>query len=85
MGSIIIGALTLLNVVSKFNTDRIKPLMDTITADGVQPVVALKDMSDLFVIAGVLITILSLAVVILYIRGGTQTRTFAIFLVSIYQ
>lgn len=85
LGSIIVGALTLSTVVSKFDTDGIKPLMDTITADGIQPLVALKNMSNLFVFVGVLIIIMSLPVVILYVSGGQQTRSLVIFMVSINQ
>lgn len=85
LGSIIVGALTLSTVVSKFDTDRIKPLMDTITADGNQPIVALKNMSDLFVIAGVIIIILSLLVEILYVLGSRRTRGFVLFMVGIDQ
>lgn len=85
LGSIIVGALTLSTVVSKFDTDRIKPLMDTITADGNQPIVALKNMSDLFVIAGVIIIILSLLVEILYVLGSRGTRGFVLFMVGIDQ
>lgn len=83
LGSIIVAALTLSTVVSKFDTDRIKPLMDTITADGVQPIVALKNMSDLLVIVGVFIIILSLLVVILYIHGDKTIRSFVRFMVGI--
>lgn len=85
LGSIIVGALTLSTVVSKFDTDRIKPLMDTITTDGNQPIVALKNMSDLFVIAGVIIIILSLLVEILYVLGSRRTRGFVLFMVGIDQ
>lgn len=84
MGSIIVGALTLLTVVSKFDTDRIKPLMDTITADGIQPIVALKNISNLFVIVGVIIVILSLPAVFI-VRGNENTRMLGIFMVSIDQ
>lgn len=81
LGSIIVGALTLSTVVSKIDTDRIKPLMDTITADGAQPIVALK----IFVTAGVLIIILSLLVVILYVLGSESTRRLVLFMVGIDQ
>lgn len=84
MGSIIVGALTLLTVVSKFDTDRIKPLMDTITADGIQPIVAVKNISNLFVIVGVIIVILSLPAVFI-VRGNENTRMLGIFMVSIDQ
>lgn len=85
LGSIIVGALTLSTVVSKFDTDRIKPLMDTITADGIQPIVALKNMSDLFVIVGVFIMILSLPVVILYVLGSETKRNLILLMVGIDQ
>lgn len=85
LGSIIVGAMIYHNVVSKLDTDRTKPFMDTITADGIQPIVALNNVSSLFVIVGVFIVTLSLHLVILYVLGGQQIRIWVLFVVSIDQ
>lgn len=54
----ITGSLALIGVHKKINTDDITPLMDTITADGKQPVNKLKNLFIFVIVTGVTTIIL---------------------------
>lgn len=72
-GSIMVGVLTLSNV-SKIDTDRIKPLMDAITANGIQPLSAVKLLSIVCAIVGVSIFVLVLPAGIMILCATGRIR-----------
>lgn len=78
--SIMVGALTL--NVSKIDTDRIKPLMDAITADGIQPLSAVKLLSILCEIVGVSLIVLILPGIVIHCTAG-QISEYGLVMVSI--
>lgn len=79
-----VGVLTLSNV-SKIDTDRIKPLMDAITANGIQPLSAVKLLSILCAIVGVSIFVLILPAGIMIICAAGRIRKCGLVMVSIDQ
>lgn len=80
--SIMVGALAL--NVSKIDTDRIKPLMDAITADGIQPLSAVKLLSILCEIVGVSLIVLILPGIVIHCTAG-QISEYGLVMVSIDQ
>lgn len=73
VGGIMVGVLTLSNV-SKIDTDRIKPLMDAITANGIQPLSAVKLLSILCAIVGVSMFVLILPAGIMILCAAGRIR-----------
>lgn len=71
LGMMITGSLALIGVHKKINTDDITPLMDTITADGKQPVDILKNLFIFVIVTGV-ITIILVPVLLFMILRETK-------------
>lgn len=81
---IIIGSVALSNL-SKIDTDNIKPLMDTITVDAIQPLGAVKYVCSLFIVVGVLIIFAIPLVVVVFVCGDGRIRLYLLIMVSIDQ
>lgn len=81
---IIIGSVALSNL-SKIDTDNIKPLMDTITVDAIQPLGAVKYVCSLFILVGVLIIFAIPLVVVVFVCGDGRIRLYLLIMVSIDQ
>lgn len=60
---IVLGALAYCKV-SEIDTDRIEPLMDTLTVKAIQPLGAVKSLSLLLIVLGVFIILFTLFVVV---------------------
>lgn len=81
---IIIGSVALSNL-SKIDTDNIKPLMDTITVDAIQPLGAVKYVCSLFIVVGMLIIFAIPLVVVVFVCGDGRIRLYLLIMVSIDQ
>lgn len=86
MGGIILifGAVAYSNV-SKIDTDNIKPLMDTITVDAIQPLGAVKYVCILTITVGLMIFSMIQFVCYVFLCGDGRIRLYVLVMVSIGQ
>lgn len=77
-----VGGLAL-EKVSKIDTDHIKPLMDTITVDAIQPLGAVKNLFSLFVVSETIMFIAIVLVFVAFVYNVCRLRLPVLFTVSI--
>lgn len=84
MACIVLGALAH-SEASDIDTDRIEPLMDTITMKAIQPLGVVKNLSIILIILGVLIVLITILAIVVILYGAVHSTKFVQVRVSIYQ
>lgn len=84
LACIVLGALAH-SEASDIDTDRIEPLMDTITMKAIQPLGVVKNLSIILILLGVFIVLITILAIVVILYGAVHSTKFVQVRVSIYQ